>query len=387
MPPIYDVACDDDLSALVRLFVEAYHCPAEDTAAELRRLGLAEFRVLRDGPAIAGGLDLISVGQWFGGHCLPCGAVAWVAVSLAQRGGGLARQLMTAALEEMHRRGMALSCLLASTAALYRQVGYEQAGGLVRYELPLAARFPRGHDGEVVAVDAPDDPQILAIDAALGPVLNGVLRRDTAFWHERFDPLRGRALRSYVIRNDGQPEGYVIFAHGIDGRLLRVRDAAFTTIRAGRRILGLLANHALHFERACWWGGERDRLCQLLPEPLAVPYPHSPWMLRLVDVPAALAGRGYAPQVTAEVHLDVRDTTLPANAGRWVFRVAGGQGSLERGGSGAVAIDVAGLAALYSGYADPPLLALRQQIEGPAEAQAALAACFAGGCPLLTDYF
>ena len=42
--------------------------------------------------------------------------------------------------------------------------------------------------------------------------------------------------------------------------------------------------------------------------------------MRLLDLPAALAGRRYAAPV--DVVLDVRDARLPANAGRWRLTTA-----------------------------------------------------------------
>src|SRR5262249_59792346 len=80
-----------------------------------------------------------------------------------------------------------------------------------------------------------------------------------------------------------------------------------------------------------------------------------PWMLRLVDAPAAIAARGYADDVRVEVPLEITDAACPWNVGRHTLVVERGAGRLERGGSGAVRLGIRALASLYSGRgATPP---------------------------------
>lgn len=82
-------------------------------------------------------------------------------------------------------------------------------------------------------------------------------------------------------------------------------------------------------------------------------------MLRVVDVPTALSGRGYPLGVVAEVVLDVVDQHRPANSGAWRLRVEGGTGQVVRdaaAGPGAPRLEPRGLAALFAGM---PLATLR----------------------------
>ena len=51
------------------------------------------------------------------------------------------------------------------------------------------------------------------------------------------------------------------------------------------------------------------------------------WMLRVVDVPAAIAARGFPPAVSVSVPLELSDQARPGNAGRWQLTVADGTGS------------------------------------------------------------
>ena len=110
-------------------------------------------------------------------------------------------------------------------------------------------------------------------------------------------------------------------------------------------------------------------------------------MLRVLDLPAAIAARGFPPGMTAELHLDVADDLLEENRGRWRVRIADGRAAAERGGRGDLRIDVRGLAALYTSYAGAGDLAASGLAEGTPGALAAAAAAFAGPLPWLADFF
>ena len=79
-------------------------------------------------------------------------------------------------------------------------------------------------------------------------------------------------------------------------------------------------------------------------------------MLRIADLSAALEARGYAPQLQADLHLEVTDPLVPENSGPWQLTVRGGRGVVRRGGEGRLRLDIGVLAALYTGYGRPELL-------------------------------
>ena len=92
----------------------------------------------------------IPFGQWFGGARLACAGIAGVAVLPEYRGHGVARDLMYQLLIRERARGVVVSSLHPSNAALYRQLGYEYAGLRPIFhvsveELPAA----RGHVREL----------------------------------------------------------------------------------------------------------------------------------------------------------------------------------------------------------------------------------------------
>jgi len=382
----YEPARPEDLQPIVALLVEAYHCDPALTAQELQQFGLGGYRLMRDGDTIRAALELIPVGQWFGGRCVPCCAVAMVAADLASRGTGAATTLLRESLDEIRRGGAALAVLYPSATGLYRKVGFERAGALVRYDLPLAGLRSADREGEIQQVALPS-PELEEVYRACARRTHGLLERDESFWLDRFDPLRGLPLRAYAVRFDGRAEGYAILARGIAERRLAIREAMFTTLRAGRRIQTLLADHAMMLDTARWWGGPQDPLAHLLGEQQAAAAPQKDWMLRIVDVGRALTGRGYAPGVDAVLHLDLVDPLLAENAGPWQVEVSGGRAQVARGGQQRLRLDIRGLAAMYTGHLDPPLAELLGLASGPAEQLARLGAIFAGPKPYMSDAF
>jgi predicted acetyltransferase len=111
------------------------------------------------------------------------------------------------------------------------------------------------------------------------------------------------------------------------------------------------------------------------------------WLLRVVDVRAALTGRGYPPGLETEVHLAVRDEVCPWNNGRFVLTVADGRGEVREGERSDVILDARGLAALYTGYLTPAALQQVGLAAGEPRALAAAGLPFAGPAPWMPDMF
>jgi predicted acetyltransferase len=109
-------------------------------------------------------------------------------------------------------------------------------------------------------------------------------------------------------------------------------------------------------------------------------------MLRLLDVPSALSGRGYPP-VSEEFVLSVEDALFPENRGPWRVVAKDGAVSVEPvGGADLVRpISIGTLSAIYSGAlsaADAVTFGLIDPSLVPA-----LASLFGGPAPWMYDFF
>jgi predicted acetyltransferase len=121
------------------------------------------------------------------------------------------------------------------------------------------------------------------------------------------------------------------------------------------------------------------------------------WMLRVVDVPGAMAARGFSPHVTASAEISLDDPEVPANSGRWALAVAAGAGRASKLSTGAgpaaygttdepTRLGPRGMAGLWCGWTMSRLRAAGLASGGAQEADRALDAMFA--CtPFMTEYF
>jgi predicted acetyltransferase len=326
--------------------------------------------------------------QWWRGRSMPMAGVAGVKVAPEYRGRGTGKAMMTALLAELARREYPLSVLFPSTVPLYRSMGWELAGG--RYETYLPARslaqlMPPdpllGENGRPGAeslrrAESGDEAAVVEI---IGRV-HGALRQCGPSTREP-DELDGwfDDEDEFAYLAD---DGFLNYGWSRGHNELEVRwfvAGSATTARAFWQILG---SHSSMAERIRTCLAPDDPATWLTREADATLRARSRWMLRLVDAPAAIAGRGFPAGTAVSVPVEIADTQLPANAGRWQLTIDGGTGRLDRAGDLAsqpgdmLRLSARGLAALYAGI---PLVTLRLAglAAGPAANDDALDGAFA----------
>lgn len=344
---------------------------------------------------LAAKLTVIPYEQWFGGRTVPMGGIAGVAVAAEDRGAGLAGRLLTAALPRMRDRGEVVSTLFPTAVGVYRSAGWELAGTLPRTRVRtsdlLAARAMQSTEPvEIRAAREADVTGIAAAYATRCAGSNGPLTRTGPAFPAGAGEILTLDGGPVAVRND-EVVGFASYSrgrgYGADSELtvhdLIANDPAAAT--ALLHHLGRWASVAPHTTIRMF---DDDPWGLLLPASLPAPCEQVRWMLRIVDVAPAIAARGWSQHLSAAVDLDLRDERAPWNAGRWQLRVEAGEGQLISGGSGAVRIDVRGLAALYSSAASTAgLLAAGLLDDCHGDDRSALDAIFAGPRPAILDYF
>jgi predicted acetyltransferase len=219
---------------------------------------------------------------------------------------------------------------------------------------------------------------------------DGFLDRGHYIWH-RVASFRDARVLGYGIERDGALVGYVYFTQksGPEFRYdLMVRDWGGRDARARAAVLELLRDQRSLAEDAVFFGEpwHPDRVTGHEQRHLSVRV-HEHWMLRIVDVEAALTARGYPRGVSATLSFDVDDPVVAGNRGRFTLRVSRGRGSVRRGGTKGIALDVAALAALYAGYETPFALADSARLAGPAPMLELATTVFAAPHPTMRDFF
>jgi predicted acetyltransferase len=386
---VYRVVGEGDLAGFAEVLAWSFNMPQADVEPWLRRAGLENGRVLVDEGRTTACLLVIPMGQFFGGVGVPMVGIAGVGTAPEARGTGAALAIMRATLEELAENGVPLSVLYPATRSLYRRVGYEPAGHRLELTTPVRTLRASSRALELRAAKSSDDDAILALYRAHAESCPGHLDRGPYVWHRIRSP-RGEVARGFVAVENGTPEGYIYF---YERRLpsfhydLIVTDFVARTAAAHARLITLLADHGTLGESLVWHGGADHPLLQLLDDRHYDARSLQHWMLRLVDLRRALEARGYPPLVPMELELDVRDEVLPKNAGRFVLSVDGGHGHVRPGGRGRLRADVRSLAALYSGYARPSLLASMGLLDADRESLAKADAIFASATPSMPDFF
>ena len=388
-----------ELSAVAAILAQCFNTPAEDVGPWIARAGESNLRVRRQRGQVCACLLILRMGQWFGGRSVPMGGLAAVGVPAEHRGAGHALAITRAAVAELAADGLPLSTLYPATTHLYRQAGYEVAGG--RFELRLQPQLIGLRERELTlrAMTDGDLPAIRELAAQRASLGNGALDRGEYIWSRIREP-RGRIARGYVVERDGRIEGYAFlsqaFGTGRPGHYdVIAPDCAALTPQAGRRLLTLFADHASLGDAVTFHGGPADSLLALLPERCWTARLVDPWMLRVLDVKGALQARGWPAAARGELLLDLRDDLLPQNQGRFLLEVEGGRARVDTAPSAAgpsaagaaLRLDVRGLSPLYSAHMPPAALAAAGLLEGPPEALAVAASLFAGPAPVMSDMF
>lgn len=387
----YGIILPDEHSAYLEMLNWAFVRPTTTVPLPsfIERIGAENVRVVREGGQPVGGLGLFPMGQWFGGQRIAMGGIAAVAVSADRRGRGAASRLMQAVVREMHAAGTPLSALYPATQPLYRSVGYELAGSRCLITVPLGGIGLKERQPEVRPMTPADLLAMQALYRERARCSPGALDRFPILWDRILKPL-GDPAPGFLVEVDGRLEGYVVIAREPRASLsydLRATDLTAVTPRAARRLLTLFADHRSLGENLEFYGGPTEPILLLLPERGFKVETKWYWMLRVVDVPGALSGRGYPEGLETELHLAVTDDIIPENNGPFVLEVFGGRARVKPGGAGSFKLDVRALSALYSGFLSPQQLLSLGMLEAPEVDLKRATACFSGPTPAMSDMF
>ena len=331
-------------------------------------------------------------GQWFGGRRLPCAGISGVAVAPQARSRDLARRMLVTSLQRAAEEGEVVAALYPTTAALYRSVGFEVAGWWAERSVPVG-QLPR--DDGTVAWEPADfgDQRALAVYDRMAVDRDGWLDPGQDFWAWRAIQARsdtGTNRYAFVGVRDGEVVAAVQYAYGrAEGAMYRIDAEAVLGVDgpAVRAALAFLGTH----------GTTADEVRTVLPvDELELHLAHAqrtrvqrdwPWMLAFVDLPGAVAARGYPEAVRGSLGLVVDDPHRPANSGTWQLRVDDGAATLERGGEARVAVAASDLAAVFSGHLDPARLAHAGRLGHPTPGDVGLLRAAFAGSPSLPTFF
>ena len=383
----------DDAEASFRLGSRAFGYADQPMPEPKPRPGQVAWGVF-DGADLIGKAVDREQSHWFGGRLVPATGVASVAVAPEQRGRGIATSLMTHLMTQARARGAAIGTLFDTTAWPYRRTGWEEIGVRRVIAVPTLAlagfRTPPGFS--LRAATETDVPVLLRMfrDSA----------RASCAVMDRAEPIEDTTPAAYLANSHGttivtDPTGTIAGfctwdrADGYHAEgTISVEDLIAVSPEAVTALLGSIGGWANVAPTARLFLPPQDPAFLIGALAHAPTYRLDPWMLRVIDAPAAIAARGWSPQVSGAIDLALRDPAGPWNSGDYRLVVEGGDGRLEPGGTGAVSIGPRGLAVLYAGGTAPDVLRRAGLLAGgDATTDAFLQAATAGPAPTLRDYF
>jgi predicted acetyltransferase len=345
----------------------AFGEPVDEAQWQLDQTLIELERVLGayDGAALVGGGAAFSFRMTVpGGARVRTAGVTSVGVMPTHRRRGILRNLMARQLADVRRNGEPLAALVASEGGIYQRFGYGLGilQGAIDIERDRAQfRTDSVPVGSVRLVDKEEARRLMPL--VYEPVCAatpGFIERDPVWWDERLADIEahrrgaGPAYRA-IYERDGAVRGYVRY---------RIKSEWTGIAHNSTLIINELLAMDPIAERELWrycfgvdliariqyrWGPPSHPLLLMVTEPrrLQLRVGDAIW-LRIVDVPAALAPRGYAAD--GSLVIDVADEFLPDAAGRWRLTVQGGQATVEPTTDSAdMALDTTDLAAAYLG--------------------------------------
>ncbi|GAA2538068.1 GNAT family N-acetyltransferase [Pseudonocardia hydrocarbonoxydans] len=297
-----------------------------------------------------------------GGAALDTAAVTRVGVRPDRTRRGVLTAMMRAVLDDAGARGEPLASLRASEARIYGRFGYGVASRgrsvTVRARGAGWRSTPRGEVRLVVGTGI--EPAVTTVHDALALGRPGGILRPGPWWWR----MVGRRVENHehlvaaVHTGPHGDDGFALATVADDGRFahrtLQVSDLHAAGPDATAALWAFLTGIDL-VDRVEGWLRPVDEPLELLladPRDCTVTGVEDETWLRLVDVPTALAARGWGdgPPVLLGVH----DRLLPANDG--VYRIDGG-GAARVDADPELECDVDGLAMAYLGDRAPSLLA------------------------------
>jgi predicted acetyltransferase len=222
----------------------------------------------------------------------------------------------------------------------------------------------------------------------------GLVARDEAWWRERVLQLGERQpWHAYIWRDEqGHGRSYLVFRLQHEGGQDRLfcREIAALDPVARAQLFAFFAMHQDQVQLVRFPAPADAPVNLLLPEPVECTVePH--FMLRLLDVPAAIEAYPFPRGAEGRLTLGVTDAWIAENQGVFELELAQGRCQVRRLPDGAptdLRCDVGTLAQLYSRYLGPRTAVAFGVLGAESRAAVDLAErAFAGLAPFSTDFF
>ncbi|HEU5484099.1 MAG TPA: GNAT family N-acetyltransferase [Microlunatus sp.] len=320
-----------DAEASRRLGFEAFGMPTTPPAepASLELPGRT-FHGVFSGQRLIARLADRAYDSWFGGVPVPTSGIAGVTVAMEDRGRGALSPLFAAALAAARERGAAVSGLFPSAARIYRSFGYELVGDYrtVRVATSELATVPAPARVATRRAVVDDLPAVRDLYDRWAAAQNGALtRRGTSFPHSDTELLEDFDGITVAEDTDGRLVGYASWDRGQhydDRGTLEVSDLLASSADGYRALLQALGSFSAVTPTTKIDTSGDDVARLFLPGRRWETVASDPYMIAVIDVPAALGRRGYPWFLSARLGFRVAGDRVAGIDGAYRLEVAEG---------------------------------------------------------------
>ena len=322
----------DDAEAARRLGFEAFGVPPTPPTepARIDQPGRTTLGSFRDEELVAKAIDR-AYDCYFGGALVPTSGIAGVTVAAESRGQGALGPLIGALLRAARDRGAVVSGLFPTAPRIYRRFGYEVVTSLDTVEVPTHALGSVARPATVrTRRAAPEDfDAIRAVYDAWASGQNGPLsRRGISFpatAEEFLDSFTGVTV---AVDETGVICGYASWqrGHGFgEQALIDVSDLLATSADGYRALLATIGSFSSVAARTEIKVSGDDLVRLFLPTAHWRRTRSMPYMIKVLDVPAAFAVRRYPAAFAAELSFRLTGDVLAENNAAFRISVADGR--------------------------------------------------------------
>lgn len=293
--------------------------------------------------------------------------IVGLATHPAARRSGVGGKLLTAALQEMKRRGHFLHILMPSKAGFYQPYGYELYCHQWKETMPLEALRPlTDRTVRYAFVNSTDQwPYLAAIYDGYTKGLSGYAVRDEKSWRSHIEAQLAEGNIAVCFDGD-TPIGYAFYQLGEPTILSG--EFVYTCRKGKRGLLGYMYNHRSQGEAFQWNEGIHDQGYRFYPDGKQG-HETLPFMTgRIVDVKGALKQLPY--QHDGKVTLKTEDPLADWNSGTFTLTVQNGRAEVIRDdqAQAEATLPIGTLALLAFGAMDVDDLVFNEKLSGTDQA-------------------
>ncbi len=283
-----------------------------------------------------------------GEKSIPVSGLTWVGTHPGHRRRRLLTTMIADHFERSKARGEPISILYAAESAIYQRFGYGLATCERRVKIKRRVRFRAipGAEALTVRLESADIKRHLpVVEAVQGALLRpGSLSQvPEALFHELFIDLEGERdgferLRMLTVYEGETPVAFALFQrkdlreYGNPKGIVKVNLWGAAAAAATYRLWSVLSDlDLMDVTQAAKFALDEPLLHMLVDERSLTSTVRDNLWLRILDIKAALEGRGY--EADCDVTVEVTDARVPENAGVWRIRVVDGTAEVTPVGS------------------------------------------------------